>query len=176
MFKRRTAIQAIGGCCLAVLIGLLGSPGKAAADDSEDENDAPAVGRRLCEELLCTCGESDCARPPLAHCKCEEAATRRRAILQRVRQLGFGTPEADAATYAAVLREYTRKYGTDATLTAAQSRWRRNWLLGGAIAAVVVGMALVLVRFVQRRLPDRELAAQGKRDRPKKQRRRRRPR
>jgi hypothetical protein len=77
----------------------------------------PAVAR-LWDELLCTCGESDCARPTLSRCGCEYAQKERQRIADEVRRLGFGTRERDDVTYATLFRAYTAKHGSDATLAA----------------------------------------------------------
>lgn len=103
---------------------------------------------------MCCCGEPDCARPPLAVCQCHSAERMRQHIVEQVQGLGFGTPERDDATYAAILQRYTAEHGDDATLSATR---RSEWLdklfaLGVGLSAmgVLLGSAEAYRRWQAR--------------------------
>lgn len=107
----------------------------------ESGAEVPAVARRLLDELLCTCGEPDCARPPLAACRCDYAQKKRKQIIDEVRRLGFGSRERDDATYTAILRSYTAQHGADATLAAVRGSERLDRLL--TLALFLAGLTLI---------------------------------
>lgn len=52
------------------------------AIEDEANEDIPEVARRLWNELLCACGEANCARPTLAACACEYAGKKRQEIFR----------------------------------------------------------------------------------------------
>lgn len=124
---------------------------RSVAIDEEGDEDIPEVARRLWKELLCTCGEETCARPTLAACACEYAGKKRQDILDQVRRRGFGSPARDEATYAAVLRDYTARHGSDSTLTATlHGEWLR-WVFMVATAVAGVVALVILAEWYRRR-------------------------
>ena len=120
-------------------------------DADVDDPDVPEVARRLWSELLCKCHEPDCQEPPLAHCKCADAARERQRILDEVRRLGFGSAARDDATFAAISAKYVEQHGPDSTLAAAQSRQRLSWLLSLGAAFVFIGAVVAFAEWLRRR-------------------------
>jgi len=123
----------------------------------------PAVALRLFRDLMCRCGEPNCAHEPLEACPCKFAGKERERIIAEVRRLGDGSPKRDEATYATITREYLAKH----PLT--ESSDGPSWLkLSGIAVLILAGAAGIFwlaerYRGRQREAPEpRRFVSQGK--------------